>query len=707
MRRQAIAKLIARYCRSQRCILAIGFTLLSLLMVTRCKAQEPPRAMNLKFQAEIAENGNAHIYATITFSPPSYYDVIKTVYPDLYLLFRDLISNNHASWEVNRNTVKITGDDANQAIHMSGEVLGFSVCRDQRWEISLTKGENLVTQVGNKLYTTFSQVEANGVLATGTGTYILPSRASEVHFDAGNKLTYHIPLPRYSGKPQLQYNLIYHEQIMSCVYKIYADPSLEGGRYWVAKSVVTNTGNAPMYDVKIYYSLGEYADEWTPEPYSVILPGGSVVDCYYPLISSKVATFKTENPAHLTVRCIYKDAAGHEHEEDHTKLVTITGINQIVSSYLTAADRQQVNPVGAWMDMTNNMPLIATYVTKTDDPVKQLAGWISSTAGGVAATNSDKDALTWLKAAYDTEVANNIVYQTPSGFLDGTQFVQDIKFPRDTLMAKSGTCIDLAILYASLAEAVGLQAYLMVVPSHCFPVIKLPKSGQLIGVETTGLRGGDNAVGFADIVKLGTQEFVEHLKDGRYHLVDIDEKQGKEHITPPDLPPVGPDFLTKCGIQEVHYVAGGREENPPEQNPQQPNPNPPNVANPPELANPVNAKSYSGTWKGYCGNKALTMHMSDDNGVVSGDLNITLPDGELFQADFRNAHVKNGEIEIYARGTYNGHPVSVHMKGRREGGKVSGSITLIDRGPLDVPVGSHTFVWKMVCVDTGDSDGGK
>src|SRR5579884_1628785 len=243
MQRQVQIKVVSYRFVARWLLWVIALALASFLTVPLCKAQEPPRAMNLKFQADVAENGNARIYATITFSPPSFYDVIKMVYPDLYLLFRDLISNNHANWEVNRNTVKITGDDANQAIHMSGEVLGFSVCRDQRWEISLTKGENLVTQVGNKLYTTFSQVEENGMLATGTATYILPSNAQAINFDAGNKLTYHIPTPHYAGKPQLQYNLVYHDRIMSCVYKIYADPTIGGGRYWVAKSVVTNTGN--------------------------------------------------------------------------------------------------------------------------------------------------------------------------------------------------------------------------------------------------------------------------------------------------------------------------------------------------------------------------------------------------------------------------------------------------------------------------------
>ena len=666
------------------------------------QAQEPPRTIHVKYQAVIAQNGTAHLEASINFSPASYYDVIKSVYPDLYLLFRDMISNDHAKWEVNRSTVKISWDDANQTIHLSAVVQGFAYSKDNQWQIPLSKGESLVTQTRKKVFSTYTAAQPGGTTTTiGAGIYILPAAADNINFDPGNKLTYTQSIPHHGGSPQLSFDLLYHKRIMASVYKIYADPNLDGGQYWVAKSIVTNNGSAPMYDVKIYYSLGEYADSWTPEPFSTVLPGGAAVDCYYPLISSKVSAFKTENPAHLTVRVVYKDAAGHVHQEEHTKLVSILGINQLVSSNLSEGEKQQVNPIGAWMDQTNNMPLVAAYVTKTDDPVKQLAGWISSTAGGVAASDSDKDALTWLKAAYDTEQANNIVYQTPSGFLDGTQYAQDVKFPRDTLRAKSGTCIDLAILLASLAEAVGMQASLMVVPGHCFPVIQLP-SGQYVGIESTGLQGGTNAASFDQVLKRGSEELVQHLKDGRYHLVNIDKAQGQEHITPPDLPTLGANFLTECGIHEVHYVGGGGNDNPPQGNPNNNNP-PPNVAAPP-LAAAINATSCSGTWKGYGGNSPLTMHMNDSDGVVSGNINLTLLDGELFQAEFRKSRVRNGEIDIAARGSIGGQPYSIRMKGRRNGGIVTGSITLIERGPFDIVKDSRTFAWKMVCTDNSNGN---
>jgi len=54
------------------------------------------------------------------------------------------------------------------------------------------------------------------------------------------------------------------------------------------------------------------------------------------------------------------------------------------------------------------------------------------------------------------ELGNDIVYTTPSGsFLtEGNSSLQDIKYPRDVFRDRAGTCIDLAITYAALAESV-------------------------------------------------------------------------------------------------------------------------------------------------------------------------------------------------------------------------------------------------------------
>ena len=541
-------------------VVPAGLLRLSVLMIlivssfSICNAQEQ-NEINMKSFSQIMVDGTMKASAVISFKPASYYDVIKANYPDLYVLFRDVISNGHSRWEVNRDSVHIAANDASQTINLKMNVLGAAYCKDKQWRVDLSKGESLITQAGRKVITSVVGINSAGVMVNDTNTYVLPAGASDIHVDTDDRvLAYDMPAPHGKGNPQINLDLLYHKDIMTCAYKVYADPTIENGQYWAAKAIIRNTGTAPMYNVKISYSMGQYADSASPDTYSYVMPGGAVVDCYYPLISQEVATFKTENPAHLNITCTYEDAHGHTHSEQHTKLISLLGINQFVSSNLTADQVQMTNVVSNWMDMNNNAPLLAAYVTKTDDPVKQFAGYISELAGGVEAAGSDKDALTWLQAAYNMELVNNIVYQTPSGFFDGTHEVQDVKFPRDTLRAKSGTCIDLAILYSSLAESVGLNASLMLVPGHCFSVITLP-GGQMVGIENTGLGGGDQRQGFPWALKFGTQELQKHLQDGRYYLINIDKNQGIYNITPPNLPPVDTNFLTECGIRRAHYEA--------------------------------------------------------------------------------------------------------------------------------------------------------
>ena len=74
-------------------------------------------------------------------------------------------------------------------------------------------------------------------------------------------------------------------------------------------------------------------------------------------------------------------------------------------------------------------------------------------------------------------VANHIAYQTPPSYVNGHTNGQHIKYARDVLRNHSGTCIDLAIFFASACESVNLQTALVITKGHCFPVVRLPQGG--------------------------------------------------------------------------------------------------------------------------------------------------------------------------------------------------------------------------------------
>ena len=162
-----------------------------------------------------------------------------------------------------------------------------------------------------------------------------------------------------------------------------------------------------------------------------------------------------------------------------------------------------------------------------------------------------------MQTAYELEVQNGFSYQTPSGFklTKDRSSGQDIKYPRDVFRDKSGTCVDLAITYAALAEAVGLKANLMLVEGHAFPVIFLP-SGQPFPVEATGIGGVGHSMSFQQAVEYGDKEFRKYLDGGIFYFVKVDEELNSAGVRNPELAQVGNDFLEKCGIKRQLGVAG-------------------------------------------------------------------------------------------------------------------------------------------------------
>lgn len=670
-----------------RLAILFGWLLLASAIRSGHAQQIEQTTMIIKATTTVNAAGNARLDATINFNPPRIYDRIKRAYPNLYVLFRDLIASDRANTEIDRSTLHITSDDGSQTIAFKTDALGVAVCKDNTWRIQLAKGETLVTQEGSKVITSLVSSPSVGLIMNGTGVYALPATAHNVKIDTDNHLlTYTLPgqggaHAKAAGSPQMNLTVRYQPNVMSSVYKVYADPEVANGRYWVAKSIVKNTGSAPMYDLKVSYTLGEFADEGTPEPYTVVPPGGAVVDCYYPLFSSKVAQLKTRTPAHLHIRCEYKDAAGKVYTDEKTELLSILGINQFQFSNLTDAERTD-----SWFDTNDNYPLLAAYVTKVDDPVKQFAGYVSEVSGGAGAAIDVKSAVKWLEAAYDMELANNIVYQTPSS----NSYSQDIKYPRDVFRAKSGTCIDLAILYSSLAESVGLHSYLMLVPGHCFSVIRLP-DGQLLPVENTGLGGGDQRMNFEQAVKVAVKEFSDYQQQGLFHFIDVQAEQDQGHIPSPELPALDINFLDTCGIKRLQGLIPptGRA---PENGGQPDGSARPDIAAPPASQTVEDPKGFSGIWKGKMGKVDLTITMDQDNDQADGSLQT---EGTInVKGDFKKAAIReNKTIKLHVRAVGDQGKLSIDLNGRRDGGIIKGTGTVVVRGQLDVPLQTINVVW--------------
>ena len=536
---------------SRVCLAVAAVWLLLMAAPANLCAQEPDEDTILVSGAMyVNPSGNARVRITYTFQPPRAYDRLRREYPNLYVLFRDF-GVNRSNYEINRSSLQIEADDSARSITFKGDVQSVATCRNGRWELALSRKERIVTRVQNRIYTSLAQKGRGAYLINGKFEYALPVSAQIVEYSPDTqRLAYSLMPKKVAGTPKVDFVLRTKKRIMSAAYKIYGDPEAADGAYWIAKTVVKNIGDVPIYDLRLTYRIGEYTEESVAQKYTLVAPKGTVVDIYYPIISSRVSQLRTRTPVELRVRYEYRDARGRVYTDQLVERLELLGINQFEHSNLSDQDRTD-----SWYDDFNNARLLAGMVMKNDEAVRQFAGAVSEAAGGVQASRSRQEALRWLQAAYDQQWKNNIVYQATSAFMTNDRtLVQDIRYARDVFRDRAGTCIDLAITYASLAEATGLDSYLFLMPGHCFAVIKLP-DGDMLPVENTGLRGGDkpgraeDRLDFTQAVEAGRKNIAEARQKGLFFLVDVGRELSEGRVSSPELPSLPPDFLEKVGIR--------------------------------------------------------------------------------------------------------------------------------------------------------------
>jgi len=341
------------------------------------------------------------------------------------------------------------------------------------------------------------------------------------------------------GTPKLDYKILTPESILSGAYKVYGK---EGLGLWGAKLIITNSGDAPAYNVKPVYTIEGYSNWAEGKLYPVILPGSTVVDLYYPILSNEVTKLTTSTPSKIKLKISYSDVAdGVTKEISESKSISILEAHDFVFSGISAEQS-----TGSFADTFANYPLLAAWVTPSDPVLMKFADAGNKIAGGAAANLSDDEAIKSLKGMWDLSAANHIAYKTePSAFWTG-KFSQFIKYPRDVLKDKSGTCIDTALFFASLAMSQGLDAYIILMPGHAFPVVKLPISGDLLVIESTQLNA---FASFEQALEVGEQTYYDAMK-GPYLWIDIKSLQIKG-ITPPQLEDLPQDIFKQWDIKET------------------------------------------------------------------------------------------------------------------------------------------------------------
>src|SRR5579884_128262 len=534
--------------RSMRLTSRAGFKLtiacLVALAVTAASAHAsgvPDPVMKLKEKVDISSVGDGQFTVDVKL-PTRFYTALKIATPNTALLLRKMglggqsylqVEGVHGDWDDGSNTV---------SIHWRTRGLAH-VGSDGLWQTELGSGFEMIVARDN--FAVFNGAMSTKIgLATAVIEVSLPRGSSELQLlRSPERFAWHLPKPATSAgsRPGLDVQFEARPQVMTCLAKLYSNATFN--KLWVGRSVVRNTGTQTLRDFRIRFHVADYSTGWGPwQSCEYVVPGETVVNAYFPIFDlNKVAQLNGTSPATLEMEYEYRQADGRTIHSSDARTIQLLGHNEVLYSNIPTDEAV------TWQDRFNLGPVIlAAFVTYNDPIIQEVAGTVSRQVHGVAASAHDKDAIRFLQGLYEFMAYNRIAYQTPPDNVIEGQICQHVKYGRDVLRNRAGTCIDLAILYGSACEAVGLHPVLVLIPGHCFPAVRLPESHKLIGVETTMV----GRYSFVDATKKGLQEIKAAEQDKRFLVSDVVKLQG-QGVHGLELPPLSSTALKDWGYHAV------------------------------------------------------------------------------------------------------------------------------------------------------------
>jgi hypothetical protein len=520
--------------------LAVLITVMGTSLRPAVATAQSAAVLKVDETTEIDAIGNATVRSTVT-APTVTYTAMKTKTPNVALLLRQFGVGR--GWAAVENA-DAKFNDVKSRIEIVYTVRGFArVEQGSRWSIAVEKDAGLELLEAHDRSAIFQgTVSAQSGIVNVIERVLVPVGSKNLKANAHcSSFTYEfIPSIPKGDRSDATFDLDARDSVMGCLAKCYSNEGF--GTLWVGKSRFENTGNATLSDYRIRFRVAGFSDWSTWRHSTKVYPGQTVVDPFFPVFDlEKLSVLTGSRSASLECEYQYRRADGELVTETDTKKLQLLGYNETIFSDLAPGE------VTSLAESQEYIPYVLASFTAPNDPVvQQLVGRVSGlvTNGVNNAAGSNENAFAFAKALYDWMVANRIAYQTPPLYVNGNSSGQHIKYARDVLRNHSGTCIDLAIFWASACESVNLQTALVVTKNHCFPVIRLPQGG-ILAVEATGIVGHS----FEEAVKYGTKE-VEEVKDRADLATFVDVmKMRLGGVQPIDLPKVSDTYLTDLGYQ--------------------------------------------------------------------------------------------------------------------------------------------------------------
>ena len=116
---------------------------------------------------------------------------------------------------------------------------------------------------------------------------------------------------------------------------------------------------------------------------------------------------------------------------------------------------------------------------------------------------------------------------------------QKINYPIEVLRSRDGLCIETTMLFASILEALGMQALIIEIPEHAFVGWRVEKDSKILDFMETTMLGNPDAT--ADQANLSAQlKYADEVEDGHFdsgesRVIDI-SKAREFGVLPNDIP---------------------------------------------------------------------------------------------------------------------------------------------------------------------------
>jgi transglutaminase-like putative cysteine protease len=307
-----------------------------------------------------------------------------------------------------------------------------------------------------------------------------------------------------AAEPRLQVETYVVPEFMTAVSKAYggSDPDR-----WLARTVVKNTGDAPVRDLRIEYQVAGYTQTTSVGEYPVVLPGQTVRDYCYPVFDGEqMAAIDTETPAELSITY---QCDGMDRPVTKSEAFDFLGHNEWVRTDLPE------DACLTFQDWLDNDEFLAVFVTPKEPTVQELAKRLT---GGIY-TATDDGTLEAVSAIYYglRDSRYRYISEPESYWTEG--FAQHVQLPKETIAHQGGNCVDLSVLFAALLEAVDVKTCLILSSGHCQVSVELPEKGTLAPIEATLVD-----VPYAtlqDAYDAGYATYEEQSPQGTYLYVDV------------------------------------------------------------------------------------------------------------------------------------------------------------------------------------------